>query len=533
MTGDPRRNVPTPSPRRSTEAKSGKSRVFWSAALASAPVEFLDFLLPLWAASQLGAAPLQVGLIVSVEAALSLCIRPVAGILSDRFDRSRVAAGGATLYALSFLGYAAASGVWMALAAAALQGVAGALFGVAVSSKVSEGEEGSRSYGKLLSWESSGAFFGFVAGFLALQPIGYRGVFALGAGACVLAAVFLLTDRAPDARTAGGASPRIRDLWKRFWPLLAVVCVTATAEAGVGLLLLLHLQQGFGFSVYEVAYVFLPGALMFVILPEYAHVVTDRLGRYRTMIVSLLASAGLAFALSFAPGPVTIAVLWALWAACLAAAIPVEQGTVAEAAGGSVGRGMGLYESAVLIGLTIGPVLFGALYGSGGWQAACIVMAAVMLAGTVAVPFALRGLGIPDRSPTSARPVHADLPTSTPTASPAEMSQTEEPAHEQEGPRDGEPDAEPDPEYARKQRRRFYEHVVLFAVGQAILFAIGESWAAMILSGELPPSALWAGRMPDGASALTLAGRIWCIVLIVDGVWSLSYSVFPHRPDDI
>ncbi len=379
------------------DADRRSDRVFWSAALASAPVEFLDFLLPLWAASQLGATPWQVGLIVSVEAALSLCVRPIAGMLSDRFDRSRVAAGGAALYAVSFLGYAAATGIWMAFAAASLQGVAGALFGVAISSKVSEGEGGTRAYGKLLSWESSGALVGFVVGFVMLQPFGYRGVFVLGAGACVLAAIFLLLGRARDTRTVADSSPGMRDLWGTFWQLLAVICVTATAEAGVGLLLLLHLQQGFGFSVYQVAYVFLPGALMFVILPEYAHVITDRLGRYRTMTVSLLASAGLAFSLSFAPGPVTIAVLWALWAACLASAIPVEQGTVAEAAGGSVGRGMGLYESAVLIGLAIGPVVFGALYGSGGWQAACLVMSVVMVAGAVAVPHALRSLGLPDR----------------------------------------------------------------------------------------------------------------------------------------
>ena len=377
-----------------------KIRVLLSAALASAPVEFLDFLLPLWAASQLGAAPWQVGLIVSVEAALSLCVRPVAGMLSDGFDRSGVAASGAVLYAISFLGYAVAAGVPLALAAAALQGVAGGLFGVAISSKVSEEEGGTRPYGRLLSWESSGALVGFVVGFLVLQPVGYRGVFVLGAAACVVAAALLLRGRRPrDARMAAEESPRMRDLWGRFWPLLAVVCVTTTAEAGIGLLLLLHLQQGFGFSVYEVAYVFLPGALMFVILPEYAHVVTDRLGRYRTMTISLLASAGLAFSLSFAPGPVTIAVLWALWAACLAAAIPVEQGTVAEAAGGSVGRGMGLYESAVLIGLVIGPVLFGALYGSGGWQAACLVMSVVMVAGAATVPLALRSLGLPERPP--------------------------------------------------------------------------------------------------------------------------------------
>jgi MFS family permease len=484
-----------------------ENRVFWSAALTSAPVEFLDFLLPLWAASQLGAPPLQVGLIVSMEAALSLCVRPVAGVLSDRFDRSRVAAYGAGLYAISFLGYAAATGIWMALAAAALQGVAGALFGVAIGSKVSEGEEGSRAYGKLLSWESSGTLVGFVVGFLMLQPIGYQGVFALGAGACVFAAVFLLLGRVPaDTRTVGEPSLGMRDLWKRFWPLLVVICVTATAEAGVGLLLLLHLQQGFGFSVYEVAYVFLPGALMFVILPEYTHVITDRLGRYRTMIVSLLASAGLAFSLSFVPGPVTIAVLWALWAVCLAAAIPVEQGTVAAAAGGSVGRGMGLYESAVLVGLAIGPVLFGALYGTGGWQTACLAMSAVLIAGAVTVPLALRGL--PDRRPSPEIQRRADTP---PAPDPAEAPTSREGA--------GSPGRGLDLEHARKERQGWYWHLAAFAVGQAILFAAGDSWIAAQLTGEVP----------EEVSALMRVSQVWCVVFVIDTVWSLSHTVFPRR----
>ena len=34
-----------------------------------------------------------------------------------------------------------------------------------------------------------------------------------------------------------------------------------------------------------------------------------------------------------------------LWAAYLSGAIPVEKGAVAGAAGGKVGRGLGLYES--------------------------------------------------------------------------------------------------------------------------------------------------------------------------------------------
>jgi MFS family permease len=482
-------------------------------------VEFLNFLLPLWAASQLGASAFAVGAIVSAEAAVSLLARPLAGALSDRRDKSRVAAVGAGLYAFSFVGYAAASGVAHALLAAAAQGAGAALFWVAVRSRVGEEAGGSRSYGKLLSWESSGAFFGFVVGFFALGGAGYRGVFLLAACACALAAGVLALDRDEVTRSVRGATAAAGtwELWRRFWPLLTVVGATATAEAGIGVLLLLHLQGGFGLSVYEVAYVFLPGGLMFVILPEYAHKVTDRLGRSRTMILSLLASGALALSLSFAPSPPVIAALWALSAACLAAVIPVEQSTIAEAAGsGSVGRGMGLYESAILLGTAVGPALFGALYGSGGWQIACLVMAAVLTAGAVAVPFALRSFGLPERPSPSMIPPGQEAGTTAP---------PDEPSCEP----DGAQGREPDSNRARKERRRFYEHGLLFVVGQAILFAVGESWPEMLLSGELPPRALWTGELPENASFLVTVSRVWCIVLIVDGVWSLSYTLFPNR----
>jgi hypothetical protein len=74
-------------------------------------------------------------------------------------------------------------------------------------------------------------------------------------------------------------------------------------------------------------------------------------------------------------------------------------------------------------------------------------------------------------------------------------------------------------EHAKKERRDWYAHVLIFAVGQAVLFVLGESWIAARLSGEVP----------EHLSALMQVGRIWCIVVIVDGLWSLSYTVFPRR----
>ncbi len=85
-------------------------------------------------------------------------------------------------------------------------------------------------------------------------------------------------------------------------------------------------------------------------------------------------------------------------------------------------------------------------------------------------------------------------------------------------------------EHSRKERRGWYVHLAIFVVGQTVFLAMGESWPATILTGELPPSALWTGKWSGAeTSTLTLASRVWCVVLVVDFVWSFSYTLFPRR----
>lgn len=74
-----------------------------------------------------------------------------------------------------------------------------------------------------------------------------------------------------------------------------------------------------------------------------------------------------------------------------------------------------------------------------------------------------------------------------------------------------------------KKLQWWFVHVIVFAVAQGLLLAVGESW----------PAALVAGSVPD---SLTLFGdptmwisRIWCIVFAVDTVWSVSYVIFPKK----
>ena len=113
-------------------------------------------------------------------------------------------------------------------------------------------------------------------------------------------------------------------------------------------------------------------------------------------MLSLLAGAAFTGTLRCLDEPLAVAVLWALWAAAISIALPVEQTTVAQASQGSLGRGMGLYTTAALIGAVAASPLLASIYGGPGWQVACAVAAGGLLLGAALVPLAVRALGLPD-----------------------------------------------------------------------------------------------------------------------------------------
>lgn len=102
----------------------------------------LDFLLPLWVGSQLGASAAAVGALTALETLISFIVRPIAGSLADRYDRRRIEAIGAVLYGLSFTAGCSGSGrrparwprsCWRARNRRSLAMVASALFAAGLS----------------------------------------------------------------------------------------------------------------------------------------------------------------------------------------------------------------------------------------------------------------------------------------------------------------------------------------------------------------------------------------------------------------
>ncbi|GAA3926126.1 MFS transporter [Actinoplanes auranticolor] len=539
-----------------TSARVRESRTMLSAALANGPRELLDFLLPLWAGAALGASATQVGVLVAVELAVSVVARPVAGHLADAYDRRRVAAAGALLYALSCAGYALAGGLAIAYAAAAIGGVGGALLWVAVRAMAGERlTEDSAVYPRLTAAEETGAWVAFVAGLSVLAATGFRAVFLACAAACVIAAAVLL---AAPARAVPPAPPLPGSVLRRLRPMLLAVALTMAAESAVALLLLLHLQRDFDLGIMQIAYVFLPGAVVMGLLPEYLHRFVVRFGRTRVLAVASVSSAAFAAGLAWAPNPWVIAGLWVLSGTAWAAVIPIQQAVIAEASGARVGRGMGAYEAAVLLGGLVGALAAGVLFDVGPWALACLLAAGVILSGAVLVPWSVRAVGVADRPPApvpdpasalppgpGAAPASAAGPGDAPSAAadsghepapsagpghpparpapafPAAASDDAAPALGSRAEPDLPPEPAGSPEPARSSWRRLGEHAALYAVVQVGLLLLDQSWLLDLATGGVD---LMTGHRDGdsgaGPSWLYGAGRIWTIVIVVDALWA-------------
>ncbi|MBB5953931.1 MFS family permease [Saccharothrix tamanrassetensis] len=493
-------------------------QTLWAATLTNGPTELIDFVLPLWAGVALGLGATEVGVLMAVEMALSVVVRPIAGVLADRCERRYVAAVGALLYAVSCAGYALAGHVFVAYAAAAVGGAGGALLWVAVRAVVSERlAEDSAVFPRLLTAQETGSWVAFVGGMTLLGVIGFAGLFWACAVACLVAAGLLLSAPRRGVRPGEGlAAAGIGAVGRRLRPMLFAVAMTMAAESAVSLLLLLHLQRGFGLEVVQVAYVFLPGAIAMSVAAEYLHRYVVRFGRSRVLMAASSASCVFAVSLAWAPGPYVIAALWVLSGLAWAAVMPVQQAVIAEASGAQVGRGMGVYESACLVGGLIGSLVAGVLYDGANWPVACVVAGGMILAGAVVVPRAVRRLGVREFPPPP--PKAEEAVTSEPAGMTEPVVISKPVVVSEEQPR---PASKTKP--LKSQARLLTDlgvHIGLFAVSQVVLAFFDLSWVRDLITRDFGTVVLGRVERDGGGAFLYGAGRVWAVILIADLIWT-------------
>lgn len=517
---------------RSTRPKSRERRTLDSSILISGADQSSDFVVPLFAGTVLGLTVWETAVLIGVSSLAAFLTRPIAGIVVDRFVKSAIAAAGAGCSGVGYLLYATATGMPIALLAAATCGAASAFAWVAIRAIVGERlAEDSGVFARLVAAEETGGWLVLVPVIVLLALTDYRWVFLSLAACCFLAAGVLLAGRgrgrlrsaerpAPHTLTPG-SRPGV-GLLRKLRPMLLAVLVTMTAEAAISLLLLLHLQRELGLGILEIAAVFLPGAIVMSVAPPYLHRFVVRFGRRKILVLGALLSSIFAVGLALAPTPGWIAALWVCSALAWSAVMPVQQAVIAEASGHSfLGRGLGLYEAAGLAGAVLGTLGAGLLFSGNTWLVACLVFGALSALGAVLVPAAVNRLGV---SPVAAA-VPRELSGGLGSASPSLPG----------GPKTAVTRGKPPAQKTRRQLgTELLQHTLLLAVALLLAWALLPGFSMLQALGIGADSVGLVDRLSSAVSGegtvrslVEVTLRLWVVVYLVDLVWT---SIVLLRP---
>lgn len=192
--------------------KGTSSRLFILFVTAFVDMVGLTMILPLFPfyATEMGASPIDIGLLISAFSVAQLVAAPVWGRFSDRYGRRPAILGGLLITALAYLLFAWAGSLWVLLMSRIVQGVGGGTIGVvqAYVADASPPERRVRSLGWLSAVTSLGAVAGPAFGSLMIWLGGHR---TPGVAAAVLAVLvagfgwkYLKESREPVADTESG-----------------------------------------------------------------------------------------------------------------------------------------------------------------------------------------------------------------------------------------------------------------------------------------------------------------------------------------
>jgi MFS family permease len=356
-------------------------------------------------ASDLGAGPELLGVIVAASTITGVFFKLPAGTLSDTLGRKRMMALGALFFAFPPFLYPLVEDAWSLLLLRFVHGFATAIFSPVAAAYIAGLKAQGR--GARLGWYASandvGAtggpmLGGFILYFTASYSVTYLTVGALGALTLII--VLLL----PDIEPGRAFEPKpVRERFTEFRhgiaevisapPILLASAIEAVMYFGyaafLGFLPVYAKQAGLNDAEIALVLGAQLGAAMLV--KPLAGMFSDRLGRKPVIIGGLLfCVAALPFVFrseSFFVFALTSAVL----GIGVGAVTPVTNALIADLVSAKrLGAAMGVFGTVFDFGEAMGPIVAGFLVGSLGYAVTFDILAGLTLAATVALMVAVR-----------------------------------------------------------------------------------------------------------------------------------------------
>jgi DHA1 family multidrug resistance protein-like MFS transporter len=356
-------------------------------------------------ASDLGAGPELLGVIVAASTITGVFFKLPAGTLSDFLGRKRMMVLGAFFFAIPPFFYPFVSDPYSLLALRFVHGFATAIFSPVAAAYVAS--LGVDRRGARLGWYASmndiGAtggplIGGFILYFTASFPVTYLAVGVLGV--LTLIVVLLL----PDVEAARGRE--IKTLGERLMefrqgvgealstpPILIASGIEAVMYFGYAAYLgfMPIYAKRAGLNDAEIALVLGAQLIAAMIAKPIAGRFSDAVGRKPVIIVGLILC-GASLPLVFRSERfMTFALISAILGLGVGAVTPVTNALIADLASARrLGAAMGVFGTVFDFGEALGPIAAGFLIGGIGYAATFDVLAATILAATILLLFAVR-----------------------------------------------------------------------------------------------------------------------------------------------
>jgi MFS family permease len=290
--------------------------------MATAFVDMVGFamvfpLLPFYA-TDLGASPQVIGILISSFSVAQLASAPLWGRISDRYGRRPVLITGLALAGAAFVVFGLAQSVWLLLLSRAVQGVGGGTTGViqAYIGDATDAKQRARGLGWLTAATSAGVMVGPAIGSLAAL-LGRAAPGFVAAALCFLNVIFawryLPESKGAHARPGRSirtavwqvvrhpAAPQPRLIW--------IYAVGMGAFTSLSAVVALYLNHRFGITARTIGWVFVYiGALSVVMRAVVLGRLVDRYGETRVMRAGAI-MLGLGMALYTVPASIWLMAL--------------------------------------------------------------------------------------------------------------------------------------------------------------------------------------------------------------------------------
>jgi DHA1 family multidrug resistance protein-like MFS transporter len=358
-------------------------------------------------ASDLGAGPELLGVIVAASTITGVFFKLPAGTLSDMLGRKRMMVLGALFFAFPPFFYPLVTDPWSLLALRFVHGFATAIFSPVAAAYIAGLREQGR--GARLGWfasandigATSGPMLGgFILYFTSSFTVTYLTAGVLGMLTLVI--VLLLPEIEPGrARETKSLSERLAEFRRGVSEVLAVppILIASSIEATMyfgyaaylGFLPLYARQAGLNDA--EIALVLGAQLGAALLVKPLAGTLSDRLGRKPVIVAGLvccIAALPLIFrSEDFAMFALTSAVL----GLGVGAVTPVTNALIADLVSAKrLGAAMGVFGTIFDFGEAMGPIVAGFLIGSLGYVVTFDILAAMTLAAAAALMFAVKDM---------------------------------------------------------------------------------------------------------------------------------------------